>query len=238
MGPPSGQLSRILGWVEGPRASVRRVVFLHRDDVAGRSEGRGLPGAEAKCPVRPVSNAQVRKLTEEMSKHGQIGQAAMRRTWTRMTAWKYVAAGQLPSEMTPPRDWRTRPDPFEEHWPELEAKLQATPELEAKTLFGLLQQAPPGRYEDGQTDRTLQRHVKRWRAAHGLVSSPRPPRWPERNPEKPSSRTSPGTSGRSSMGAAGSRDLAATARRDLLASDCSSVQRAHGTLRTADEKSL
>ena len=103
---------------------------------------------------------------EEMSKHGQIGQAAMKADMDRKTARKYVAAGKLPSELKQPRDWRTRPDPFEEHWPEIEARLRETPEFEAKTLFELLQQQYPGRYEDGQL-RTLQRHVKRWRAAHG-----------------------------------------------------------------------
>ena len=103
---------------------------------------------------------------EEMSKHGQIGQAAMKADMDRKTARKYVAAGKLPSELKQPRDWRTRPDPFEAHWPEIEARLRETPEFEAKTLFDLLQQQHPGRYEDGQL-RTLQRHVKRWRAAHG-----------------------------------------------------------------------
>jgi hypothetical protein len=103
---------------------------------------------------------------EEMSKHGQIGQAAMKADMDQKTARKYVAAGKLPSELKQPRDWRTRPDPFEEHWSEIEAKLRDTPEFEAKTLFELLQQQHPGRYEDGQL-RTLQRHVKRWRAAHG-----------------------------------------------------------------------
>jgi len=62
--------------------------------------------------------------------------------------------------------WRARPDPFEEHWPEIEARLVATPELEAKTVFAWLQDQHPGQYEDGQL-RTPQRHVKRWRAAHG-----------------------------------------------------------------------
>jgi hypothetical protein len=103
---------------------------------------------------------------EEMSKHGQIGQAAMKADMDRKTARKYVAAGKLPSELKQPRDWRTRLDPFEAHWPEIEARLRETPEFEAKTLFELLQQQHPGRYEDGQL-RTLQRHVKRWRAAHG-----------------------------------------------------------------------
>jgi len=103
---------------------------------------------------------------EEMSKHGRIGDAAMKADMHRQTARKYVAAGKLPSEMVQPRDWRTRPDPFEKHWVEIEARLRGTPELEAKTLFDLLQEQHPERYADGQL-RTLQRRVKRWRAAHG-----------------------------------------------------------------------
>jgi len=90
----------------------------------------------------------------------------MKADMDRKTARKYIEAGTLPSAMAQPRDWRTRPDPFEEHWPEVEARLRDTPELEAKTLFELLQDQQPGRYEDGQL-RTLQRHVKRWRAGHG-----------------------------------------------------------------------
>jgi hypothetical protein len=103
---------------------------------------------------------------EEMSKHGHIGQAAMKAGMDRKTARKYVAGGKLPSERATTRDWRTRTDPFEEHWPEVEERLRQTPELEAKTLFALLQEQHPERYEDGQL-RTLQRRVKWWRAAHG-----------------------------------------------------------------------
>lgn len=103
---------------------------------------------------------------EEMSKHAEIGQAAMKAGMDRKTARKYVAAGKLPSQMVKARDWRTRPDPFEEHWSEIEARLKATPELEAKTLFELLQEQHPERYADGQL-RTLQRRVREWRAAHG-----------------------------------------------------------------------
>src|SRR4051812_5542077 len=103
---------------------------------------------------------------EEMSKHGRIGQAAMKAGMDRKTARKYVADGKLPSETATTRDWRTRPDPFEEHWPEVEERLRRTPELEAKTLFELLQVQHPERYADGQL-RTLQRRVRWWRAAHG-----------------------------------------------------------------------
>ena len=113
-----------------------------------------------------MSDAQVRKLMEEMSKHDGIGLASMKAGMDRKTARKYVAAGKLPSELAQPRDWRTREDPFVEHWPEVEVLLEETPALEAKTLFELLRSKYPGRYEEGQL-RTLQRRVKRWRAESG-----------------------------------------------------------------------
>jgi len=103
---------------------------------------------------------------EEMSKHGGIGDAAMKAGMDRKTARKYVQAGKLPSEMVEPRAWRTREDPFAEDWPEVVALLELTPELEAKTIFGLLEERYPERYEPGQL-RTLQRHVRQWRAEHG-----------------------------------------------------------------------
>lgn len=103
---------------------------------------------------------------EEMTKHGKLGRAAMKAGMDRKTARKYVGAGRLPSELRAPRDWRTRPDPFDEHWPEVQARLEETPELEAKTLFEVLCEEHPDRYADGQL-RTLQRRVKAWRAAHG-----------------------------------------------------------------------
>jgi hypothetical protein len=112
-----------------------------------------------------VTDEQVRKLMQERNKHGE-GKAALKAAMDRKTARKYVAAGRLPSEMKPPRTWRTRADPFEEEWPEIEGLLKALPELESKALFEYLQARSPERYEPGQL-RTLQRHVRRWRAQHG-----------------------------------------------------------------------
>jgi hypothetical protein len=113
-----------------------------------------------------VSDAQVRKLMEEMSKHDEVGHAAMMADMDRKTARKYIRTGRLPSEMVAPRTWCTREDPFAKDWEEIEALLVGTPELEAKTIFAVLTEKYAGRYEPGQL-RTLQRHVKRWRAAHG-----------------------------------------------------------------------
>lgn len=38
--------------------------------------------------------------------------------------------------MVAPRSWRTRTDPFDARWPEVEAMLREAPDLEAKTLLG------------------------------------------------------------------------------------------------------
>jgi hypothetical protein len=113
-----------------------------------------------------TTDAQVRKLMEEMTKHGQVGLAAMRAGVDRKTARKYVQGGKLPSELVEPRNWRTHEDAFLEHWPELEAMLSESPAFEAKTLFEVLVAKYPGRYEEGQL-RTLQRRVKAWRAERG-----------------------------------------------------------------------
>lgn len=113
-----------------------------------------------------ATDAQVRKLMEEFSKHGQIERAGLQAGLGRHTAAKYIDLGKLPSELTLPRTWRTREDPFASVWAEVVALLEVTPELEAKTIFDLLVGKYPGRFEPGQL-RTLQRHVRVWRAQEG-----------------------------------------------------------------------
>ena len=113
-----------------------------------------------------TTDAQVRKLMEELSRHGEIEKAALRSGMDPKTARKYVREGKLPSELTGPREWRTRPDPFEGDWEEIRARLMEAPELEAKALFEDLVERKPGRYEPGQL-RTLQRKVRQWRGQQG-----------------------------------------------------------------------
>jgi hypothetical protein len=113
-----------------------------------------------------TTDAQVRKLMDEMTKHGRAGLAAMRAGMDRKTARKYMLGGKLPSELAEPRGWRTRDDPFVEHWSDVEMLLSESPGLEAKTLFEVLVERYEGRYDDGQL-RTLQRRVKTWRAERG-----------------------------------------------------------------------
>lgn len=113
-----------------------------------------------------ITDAQVRKLMSEKTKTGRTGIAALRAGMSRNTAAKYLKEGKLPSEMKAVRDWRTRPDPFEQHWPRIEARLVAEPDLEARVIFEELQEHHPGLYEPGQL-RTLQRRIKQWRGLAG-----------------------------------------------------------------------
>jgi hypothetical protein len=82
------------------------------------------------------------------------------------TARRYRALGRLPSEVKTEHDWRTREDPFEEVWPQVEEQLRLNPGLQGKTVFAWLQREHPGKFQDGQL-RTLQRHIKQWRATDG-----------------------------------------------------------------------
>ena len=116
--------------------------------------------------MKPVTDAQVRRLMEEMSKSGKVDQAAMKAGMDRKTGRRYIAAGKLPSEMRQPRWWRTRHDAFSEDWPAVAKLLEETPGLEAQTVLELLEAKQPGRYNESHL-RTLQRRIRRWRAEYG-----------------------------------------------------------------------
>jgi hypothetical protein len=114
-----------------------------------------------------ITDQQVRKLRCLDGQGIAKEVAALRVGMDAKSARKYRRLGKLPSEVTSmDRNWRTRPDVFTQVWPELEAKLEVSPKLQAKTLFADLQRRFPGRFADGQL-RTLQRRVKTWRAESG-----------------------------------------------------------------------
>lgn len=62
-----------------------------------------------------------------------------------------------------PRDWRTRPDPFEDTWPQILYWLTEDPDIMAKSILERLMLKYPEKYSRGQL-RTLQRRVTQWRA--------------------------------------------------------------------------
>jgi hypothetical protein len=72
----------------------------------------------------------------------------------------------LPSQ-EPRRHWRSRPDPFAAVWDsEVVPLLKSAPKLMAITLLRKLQEDHPERFPDGML-RTLQRHLRHWRALEG-----------------------------------------------------------------------
>jgi len=113
-----------------------------------------------------VSDQQVRRLYKLVQTEKNFGIAAIKAGMDEKTARKYHKLGKLPSELEQPHTWRTRQDPFEDSWEGIKLMLEINPGLEAKTIFENLQRRNPGRYTDGQL-RSLQRHIKVWRASEG-----------------------------------------------------------------------
>ena len=82
------------------------------------------------------TDAQVRLIMRERRKGRTQEQAAAKANInSRKTVAKYEQAGKLPSELKKARDYRTRKDPFEKDWAEVEQMLVAAPELEATALL-------------------------------------------------------------------------------------------------------
>ena len=113
-----------------------------------------------------VTDRQVRKLFKLLSLGKTLSASALQSGMTEKTARRYRTLGKLPSEVKATHDWRTRQDPFEEVWPQVEEQLRLNPGLQAKTLFVWLKREHAGKFHDGQL-RTLQRRIKQWRAIEG-----------------------------------------------------------------------
>jgi hypothetical protein len=113
-----------------------------------------------------VTDKQVRRLFALVKTEGNQQIAAAKAGMDTKTARKYRHLGQVPSALPAVPRWRTRADPFEEVWAEIQELLANQAGLEAKTVFEHLQRRDPGRFSDGQL-RTLQRKIKAWRATDG-----------------------------------------------------------------------
>ena len=111
-------------------------------------------------------DGEIKLLLEERRKGASRKLTAARTGMSERTVRKYEKAGTLPSQMKVPRTHRTRENPFAADWPWVETQLQRDQALQTKTLFALLCEAYPGRYQESQL-RTLQRHVQAWRIEHG-----------------------------------------------------------------------
>ena len=90
------------------------------------------------------------------------------------TIRKYRDQGTLPSQQPrPPRTYRTRTDPLEAFWPEIEEFLENDPRLRPVALLDWLKQKynAPETGEGPISDslrRTLERRVQKWKLQHGV----------------------------------------------------------------------
>jgi hypothetical protein len=82
------------------------------------------------------------------------------------SARRVDSATALPSQ-NPRRYWRSRADPFVQVWDsQVVPLLKSAPKLMAITVLRKLQDDYPERFPDGML-RTLQRHIRQWRALEG-----------------------------------------------------------------------
>jgi hypothetical protein len=103
-----------------------------------------------------------------MTHRKQVSQelAAAKSGISERSARRIDQAGALPSQ-SPRRYWRARADPFVDVWDtEIVPLLKSAPKLMAVTLLRKLQSDHPDRFADGML-RTLQRHIRQWRALEG-----------------------------------------------------------------------
>src|SRR5256885_8019048 len=102
---------------------------------------------------------------KELNEGETLERAALKSGMSETTARRY-REGAPRKGARAGRTYRTRTDPFEVVWPEVEALLEAAPGLEAKTIFERLQERAEGTFTGGQL-RTLQGKIRRWRAQRG-----------------------------------------------------------------------
>lgn len=102
---------------------------------------------------------------KELNEGEALERAALKSGMSENTARRY-RKGAPRKGARPTRTYRTRPDPFQAVWADVEKMLEAAPGLEAKTILERLLERPEGTFTEGQL-RTLQRKIRRWRAEHG-----------------------------------------------------------------------
>jgi transcriptional regulator with XRE-family HTH domain len=105
-------------------------------------------------------------MLRERAKGRTQEQAATHAGMSVRTVREYERRAKLPSQLKQPRTYRSRPNPFADDWPWITQLLEDDPALQGQTVFGLLCDRHPGRYQAGQM-RTLQRHIAAWRAQYG-----------------------------------------------------------------------
>ena len=88
---------------------------------------------------------EVLRMLRERAKGRTQEQAAARAGMSVRTAGTYERRGRLPSQLTQPRSYRTRANPFAADWPWITGQLERDAALQATTLFAILCDQHPGR---------------------------------------------------------------------------------------------
>jgi hypothetical protein len=80
-----------------------------------------------------LTDRQFRRLRSLLQTESTLANAADRVNVDEKTARKYRDSDLLPSQRRVLHAWRTREDPFQDVWPELQDQLRLNPGLQAKT---------------------------------------------------------------------------------------------------------
>jgi hypothetical protein len=113
-----------------------------------------------------ITDRQVRRYMASRKAGLTQAASAARAGFSESTARRVEKAPALPSQR-PPRQYRTRTDPFHEVWrSEIVPLLAKVPAIRATTVLEELQRLHPERYPDGVL-RSLQRRIAHWRATEG-----------------------------------------------------------------------
>ena len=116
-------------------------------------------------PGTRINDQQVR-LYMNIRKNNSQELTAAKTGISERTARRIEHKVTLPSQ-NPRRYWRSRSDPFSQVWDvEVVPLLRSAPKLMAVTLLRKLQDDHPDRFPDSVL-RTLQRHIRQWRALEG-----------------------------------------------------------------------
>jgi transposase InsO family protein len=113
-----------------------------------------------------ITDRQVRRYMASRKAGYTQAASAARAGFSDSTARRVERAPVLPSQR-PPRQYRTRVDPFQHVWrTEIVPLLERAPGIRATTVLEELQRLHPGHYPDTVL-RSLQRRIAQWRATEG-----------------------------------------------------------------------
>ena len=82
-----------------------------------------------------VTDGRVKELRRLLGMGRTLADSARMAEISEQTGRKYRDSDVLPSQKKTARTYRTRTDPFEDVWAEVQERLETEPKLKAKTLF-------------------------------------------------------------------------------------------------------